>query len=170
MAHIRLLSELWGEIQNDLRRPHAHAFERVGVLYGRTVATQPFLVLLHSYRPVADVNYVPDDTVGARINSEAIRSAIEASLRDGTAAFHVHLHDHLGMPGFSWDDEKSIARLAPSFQAVSPNNLHGALLLSRSDAIAAIWMPGARGKSIAASVTVVGWPARTTWEARIDGK
>lgn len=75
-ARIRIPQKLYEDIQADLARSHAHAYERVGFLYCRRVAAIPNPILLAvEYQPVADANYIADSSVGARIGSMAIHDA-----------------------------------------------------------------------------------------------
>ena len=68
-------------------RPHPHAAERVAFMYGRlAVMTEP-LILITRYVPVPDQQYVIDPYVGARINGDAIRAAMQGCLDTGDGVF-----------------------------------------------------------------------------------
>src|SRR6266446_1213842 len=60
-------------------RPNSFAAARVGFLYGPLVraGTATQLVLLASYQPVADDRYINAPWSGARIDSAAIRGAMQ---------------------------------------------------------------------------------------------
>src|SRR5262249_6328674 len=102
MIHIRLTQHVHDLAREDLRRPHPFAAERVGFLFGRldTSAEGP-MVLLTAYAPLADERYIPDPNVGARIDSQAIRDAMQRVIRGRECAFHTHWHGWPGPPSFS---------------------------------------------------------------------
>jgi hypothetical protein len=59
----------------------------------RAAQGQDHLVLLaQNYFPVADMDYLPDDTVGAMKGAEALRKALEIALLNPVGMFHVHIH------------------------------------------------------------------------------
>jgi hypothetical protein len=153
---VRLPRALYHEVLVDLRRPHAHAAERVGFLYGRLTSGEVPRVVMTRYVPVPDEQYVVDDTVGARINGDAIRAAMQGVLDMGDGVFHTHLHERRGTPTFSRTDNEELPKLIPAFRAVGPTQATGLFLLSPDSAIADIWLPGARGPERAARISIVG--------------
>src|SRR3712207_8699096 len=98
---IRLNSALYEHMLGDLRRPHEHAYERVGFVSAKTanISGEHALVLLTEYRPVLDEHYIPDPYSGARINSAAIREAMQRALDTGGGVFHAQIHEGPGKPG-----------------------------------------------------------------------
>ena len=152
---IRLPGGLYREVLVDLRRPHAHAAERIGFLYGRLAAEEVPLVVMTRYVAVPDERYVVDDTVGARIDGDAIRAAMQGVLDNGDGVFHTHLHEWPGTPSFSPTDDEELPRLIPAFRAVGPTQATGLFLLSPDSAIADVWLPGARGPERAARISIV---------------
>jgi hypothetical protein len=155
---IRLTRKLYEEVLSDLRRPHAHAAERVGFLYGRLVAAPEPLILMTRYTPVADERYVHDPDVGARIDGDAIRGALQGVVDSGDGVFHTHLHEWPGRPGFSVVDKSELPKLIPAFQAVGRGQATGLFLLSADSAIADVWLPGAQRPQRAGRIAVVGYP------------
>jgi hypothetical protein len=154
-----LLDQMW----SDLRRPHAFAYERVGFLLVREAESPGGRILLaRRYEPVREEEYTRDTRVGARINRDAIRRALGYALT-GEGVLHVHLHAHQGVPGFSHVDEKNLHDLVPSFCAVAPHVIHGALLLSDDHGIAWCWRDGHEGAFPASKITIVGTPL-LCWE------
>jgi hypothetical protein len=115
------------------------------------------LLLAHSYAPVADEHYIRDRRVGARINSAAIRAALQTTLSTGYCTLHVHAHDHRGVPQFGPIDTRTLAELIPSFCAVAPAAVHGALVISKDQAVGRVWVPSHRDP-VAARVSLVGYP------------
>jgi hypothetical protein len=157
---IRLTQKVYEEVLRDLRRPHAHAAERVGFLYGRVAAGPSPLILMTRYSPVADERYVYYLDVGARIDGDAIRAALQGVLDSGDGVFHTHLHEWPGRPGFSLVDNRELPRLIPAFQAVGRGQATGLFLLSPDSAIADVWLPGAQRPQRAGRIAVVGYPLR----------
>jgi hypothetical protein len=157
---IRLTRQLHEEMLTDLRRPHAHAAERVGFLYGRLAAKCGPLILMTRYTPVPDEQYIDDPHVGARINGDAIRAAMQGVLDSGDGVFHTHLHEWPGRPGFSFTDEKELPKLVPAFQAVGRAQANGLFLLSPDSAIADVWLPGKQHPVRAHRISIVGYPLR----------
>jgi hypothetical protein len=159
-ARVRITRDLYREVLHDLRRPHPHAAERVGFLFARCDRglDGEYLILAHDYTPLADERYLIDPSVGARIDDTAIRSAMQRALTQGDGAFHVHLHDHLGRPGFSRVDRRELWPLMPPFQVVRPDGAHGVLVWSADNVAGVAWLPGATSPVPVGSVTVVGFP------------
>jgi hypothetical protein len=157
---VRLARGLYDRVLADLRRPHPFAYERVGFLSARlgTAADGLRLVLLTDYHPVPDDQYVKDSSCGARINSDAIREAMQRVLNTGAGSFHVHLHEHRGTPWFSDTDADETPRVVAGLRTVGPAAPHGMLLLSDDQAEAWVWQPGEAEHVRASLITVVGRP------------
>lgn len=151
---IHLPRDLYQEVLANLRRSHAHAAERIGFLYGRLAPGEPLIVMTR-YVPVPDEQYVVDDTVGARINGDAIRAAMQGVLDTGDGVFHTHLHEWPGTPEFSRTDNEEMPRLIPAFRAVGPTQAAGLFLLSPDSAVADVWLPGAPGPERATRISIV---------------
>lgn len=161
---IRLTRQLYQEVLADLRRPHLFAAERVGFLFGRlgnADSDSPIILLTH-YTPLADDRYIDDPTTGARIDSQAIRAAMQDVLDHGEGAFHTHMHEWPGKPMFSWVDRDELPRLIPSFQVVGPKAAHGLFLLSEDECISEVWLPGSKQAVEAHRVNIVGYPLHFT--------
>lgn len=155
---IRMTRELYEEVLKDLRRPHAHAAERAGFLYGRLAAGPTSLVLMSRYWSVPDDHYIPDMYVGARINGYAIRAAMQGALDKGDGVFHTHLHERPGRPSFSVTDSNELPKFVPAFRVVSRGQPAGLFLLSSDSAIVDVWLPGAERRERACRITIVGQP------------
>lgn len=125
----------------DLARHHAFAHERVGFFCCRAAALKNGLMLIaESYSAVADDNYVRDTTVGARINGNAFRSALQLSLTNNTGLFHVHMHGHRGIPGPSRTDLIESKKFVPDFFNVTASLPHGTLIFSEDSAFGLCWL------------------------------
>jgi hypothetical protein len=136
------------------------AYERVGFLstkLGSRKGDQP-LVLVTNYYPVPDDQYIDDRHSGARINSVAIREAMQRVLDTGDGLFHVHCHAHRGRPGFGSMDSEETPRIVSALRVAGPAQAHGMLLLSNDHCIAHVWLPGSTEPIVADRVSVVGYP------------
>jgi hypothetical protein len=130
-------------MSTDLQRPHDFAYERVGFMFCKESKIPSGILLLpYRYEPVRDDQYIADETVGARFDSSSIRGAMQIALAEGSSAFHVHVHGHKGIPGFSGTDSREMQALMPCFVNVRPDRVHGALVLSQDSAIAKVWSVG----------------------------
>lgn len=159
----RITSTLRSSILNDLRRRHPFAYERVGFLFAKEGAGEgERLILASSYVPVADEHYIDEPGAGAWINADAIRLARQRALTDRIGVFHVHVHDHRGMPHPSAIDESEMAKVVPSFATLVPSRMHGAVVLSETRAHVVAW-DAANNKFVAPrKVAFVGFPL-TVW-------
>lgn len=129
------------KVKQDLIRPHAFAAERVGFISVRAAGTGSEIVLLaENYHSVTDEDYVNDWTVGAMINQEAIRKALNVALLQPVGMFHVHMHGHSGPPLFSVTDLREQMKFVPDFFKVRRQLPHGAIVLSYDHFIGRIWL------------------------------
>jgi hypothetical protein len=97
--HFKIAVALLDGIVVDLRRPHPFAAERAGFI-GCKVSRcrEGLLVLAHTYISLPDDWYVDDQRFGCFFNSDAMRAAMQFALTNDASIFHVHLHDHKGLP------------------------------------------------------------------------
>jgi len=95
---LRLTRRLCDEVRVDLARPHAFAAERVGFLFGRlgNAQTNDPMVLFTGYSSLDDERYINDPNSGARIDSHAIRGAMQQVINRHEGVFHVHMHEWNG--------------------------------------------------------------------------
>ena len=129
------------EVKRDFVRPHRFAAERVGFISIRASSTANDLVLLaEGYHPVADEDYVNDPTVGAMMSQEAIRKALNFALLQSVGMFHVHMHEHTGLPRFSRTDLREQLKFVPDFFKVCHQFPHGAIVLSHDRATGRVWL------------------------------
>lgn len=165
---IRIPKSIHRQMLDDLRRPHDYAFERVGFLVTRSVNIESDVTLIIgvSYLPVADENYIHDDSVGAKINSTAIRIAMQTSLDNKSGCFHVHLHDHSGKPGPSYTDEKDLPKVASSLANIAQHQTNGYLILSSDSAYASVLLPAEKVFYQASRFSVIGSPMLFELEAK----
>jgi hypothetical protein len=137
----RATSRFLSDVRADLVRPHSFALERVGFVAVKAAHGADHLVLLATaYHSVADVDYLEDATVGARIGPEALRKALEIALLQSVGMFHIHLHDHGGPPRFSPTDLREQRRFVPDFFNVRSSMPHGAIVLSHDGERGRCWL------------------------------
>jgi hypothetical protein len=117
------------------------------------------VVVAASYIPVGDDDYVDLPPV-ATIGSAAIRKALQLAYTCGWSVFHVHMHEHRGVPGFSGIDRKEMGRLIPDFLKVRPSVPHGAIVLSIDALHGRCWHQSARAGEDLAVATIVGAPLK----------
>jgi hypothetical protein len=159
---VRIPAACYSAALADLDRPHPFAAERIGFFstsFG-SAGRDEWVVCLTRYHSIPDDHYVDDPRAGARINSRAIRAALQRILDEKSGQLHVHLHWHLGRPHPSHMDQEELPPLAQSMCATANNQVHGGLILSRDAAFADLWLPGHADPKPAAHVTVVGFPMR----------
>jgi hypothetical protein len=144
----------------DLARRHPFAFERVGFFSGRLGNrwASESQILFSNYYPVLDDHYIDDPSSGARINSDAIREAMQRALDTGEGLFHVHCHFHDGKPRFSSMDLEEIPLLISSLQIAGPQQPHGMVLMSHDQCVVHVRMPSMTTEIVADKVSVVGYP------------
>jgi len=156
---LKIPRQIYQRIMADIASPHPFAYERIGfcrVRIGDRGASTQF-IFVTDYWPVPDDQYIPDDFAGARINNQAIRSALQASLSSGDGIFHVHMHDHSGVPDFGSMDLEEIPRIVESLTFANADVPHGMLVLSHDMATAHAVMPGGE-LQIVDRISVVGQP------------
>lgn len=132
-------------VRDDLERPHAFAYERVGFITARAARGAEGLVLIaEDYFPVADQDYLRDPNIGALIGPEALRKALELALLKGVGVFHVHMHGLSPRLWFSPVDLREQAKFIPDFFTVCPQMPHGALVLNAKTAAGRVWLAADR--------------------------
>lgn len=161
---IRMSKALYDLICKDLARPHEHACERVGFVFGRIserYGRDPIIYLMH-YQPVADERYIQSNDFGALIDDAVILETMQEIRRQrgtGYGAFHVHIHEHVGQPSFSRPDIKSLPAMIPSFQRMDTKGADGLLLLSENHGIAMVWLSD-QDAVFASTISVIGAPIK----------
>jgi len=139
--HLRASAAMLSAIHEDLSRPHPHAHERVGFAFANAakMAGDTIGLYLSNYRPVEDLQYIFEPNVGALVDGDALREAMQFAYSKQLSTFHVHRHEHRGRPWFSNYDMDESGKFIPDFFHVAPRGPHGALLLSHDSATAIIW-------------------------------
>jgi hypothetical protein len=164
-VNFRITSALLATVRIDLSRPHAFAHERVGFISAGLAATHDDLIAIaREYRPVADEDYLRDNSVGAMMGPDAIRKALQWAMDSGAALFHVHTHGGNGVPGFSGVDIRENAKFVPDFFKVTPQMPHGSIVLSDNAARGQVWVERKGQPLTIDTYTEVGMPTQT-WRA-----
>jgi hypothetical protein len=159
---IRLSRQLNKEVRADLSRPHPFAAERIGLLYGRlcSAGENRSVIVMTGYTPIADDRYIDDPSSSARIDSQAIRGAMQGVLDRQEGVFHVHRHDRPGTPRLSPMDSDEIPLVVNGFRNVGQSFAHGMVLLSTEQYAAWVWLFEAKHSIQAETVSVVGYPLK----------
>jgi hypothetical protein len=141
-SHLKMTNVLREKVLTDLRRPYSVAYERVGFLLARAAALPKggIILVAYDYLPVQDDAYLPDRKIGARVSADGFRPARQAALRMPLSVIHVHLHEHVGTPGFGGVDSRETRAFMPDFLKVRGDQPHAALILSADAAAGRIWV------------------------------
>lgn len=135
-VNFRIPKKLKEIIFTDLSRSHNHAYERVGFVLTKThwIGNRA-IILAYDYKAVVDEDYIRDDNVGARINSKAIKNALEIAYFENCGIFHVHSHNHFGKPTESQSDVEGIRPMMKSISIINKKQLFGYVILSQNSAL-----------------------------------
>lgn len=166
---LKIPHPVYEQVLMDLKRPHAHAYERVGFLYStsKLLDSGTRLITFTEYHPVHDDNYIEDNTVGAKINSTAIRESMQRIHDKKSGCFHVHLHDHPGVPSPSETDQKGgIPKVIESFANVNTEQAHGILIFSEDSFYAAVKVNGQVKFITPEQISVIGYPMKIVFPSR----
>lgn len=161
----RARKTLLDNVRRDLERRHAFAGERVGFLTCRPARLDNggLLIVVADYEPVADDDYVNDRSAAAVMGPTAIRKAMQRAFNGGAgdlSLFHVHMHNHRGIPGFSRIDLREDRKFVPDFFNVAPSFPHGAIVLSHNKAAGLCWTARGEEPRAVTRFEVVGAPFR----------
>jgi hypothetical protein len=162
---VKLPTALRATVLADLRRPHAVAYERVGFLLARagTLPGDGVVLVAYDYLPIEDEAYLPDEDIGARVSADGFRPARQAALRQALSIIHVHLHEHLGRPGFGGVDARETRAFMPDFLKVRGDQPHAALIFSADEAVGRIWI---RGRVTGAPIDTISFVGTTITKVR----
>lgn len=167
---LRIPKQIYQEMLQDLRRPHEYAFERIGFLLTKSkkLAEDLSLIVAIKYIAIDDLNYIDDKSVGARINSSAIRAGMQAMLEHEAGCFHVHLHDHSGRPSPSFTDMDGIPQIVESFGNIKPGESNGFLILSEDSCYAEVKLPGIKKYVTPQQISIIGYPIKSIFNKSND--
>jgi hypothetical protein len=162
----RARSDLLQAVRTDLHRPHPFAAERVGFFLCRAgcLSGDGLVILAAGYHGVEDGDYIDDPRVGAMMGPAAIRKAMQCAYNGGAqdiGLFHVHMHDHRGLPGFSRVDVTESMKFVPDFFNAVPAMPHGAIVLSHDRAVGLCWRKRAEKSVRIDGFASIGAPLRS---------
>mgnify|MGYP003640909620 CR=1 FL=1 len=157
---LRISQELCKQIKKDLSRPHKFAYERVGFVIGnsKTISENEDIICISEYISIDDYHYIKDDSVGARINEDAIRNAMQISMNRKCSIFHVHVHYGEGTPEFSLTDLDELPSIADAMVNANSSNVHGVLLLNSNGANAILRIKKSKGNVHLKKIAIIGYP------------
>lgn len=143
----------------DLHRPHPFAAERVG-FFSTKVSRGGSLTLIHcvSYHAVSDADYIRDDSVGARIGSEAITEAMSRCAANRVGQFHVHAHGGRGTPRPSIPDLRESPQIARSFWNVNRTNACGWAILTNDSGWTSVLASTSSAIPVESKIAIIGSP------------
>jgi hypothetical protein len=156
----RIPKRIHEQMLEDLKRPHEFAAERVGFLFtiSKQINENTTLIIAQEYKMVADNNYIDDPRVGAKIGSRAIRGSMQEIFNRKGGCFHVHLHDHRGIPSPSFTDSESLPGIADSFANIGAQQANGFIILSEDSIYASVKLQKKKHLVKPTLISVVGDP------------
>lgn len=166
---IKITRKLHTRILADLNRPHLFASERIGFLMCRSFrAGEVTDFACFDYLPVFDDDYVEDEFVGARINGNAIRAAMEIALLRKCSVFHVHTHGGSSTPAPSWTDNEECPGVAQSIHNALPQVPHGWMIIGNRGVFAEV-LDSSKNWSRFDEMGIVGLPMTTPEKTTLQG-
>jgi len=144
----------------DLERPHPFAAERLGFFSCRQSLHErrPFL-LCCAYHSIPDEYYVHDRSCCARINGDAIRSAMGRSFRDQCGELWIHTHGRHGRPVPSPTDRAEGPNVVRSLANAQPASVQGWAVISEEGISGQIRTLDGILHELD-EIAVVGWPMK----------
>lgn len=159
---LKIPKALFDRVLDDLKRAHDFALERIGFISTKHKKLSDGTVVIWGvdYFAVHDENYIDDDEVGARINSVAIRKAMQNVLDTGLGCFHVHFHAlSYGIPEFSDTDFVDNPEIIKSFAYTNRTQVHGMMVIGNDNSNALVKIPNSDDELTQVSkIVVVGYP------------
>jgi hypothetical protein len=158
---VRIPHSLHCKIMNDLTSLHSFATERIGFVASKykVLKSGTIIVFIIDYYPIKDEFYINDPEVGARINSDAIREALQKIIDNKVGLFHAHCHSFANYyPDFSSTDLEDNPEIIRSFGYADKNQIHGMFVFSPNGINALLKLPGGKELISPTKIIVVGYP------------
>lgn len=158
---LRIPEKIHKQILSDLKRAHSFALERIGFISSnhKVLKNGNVIILITEYFPVKDEHYINDPEVGARINSDAIREALQRILDSKVGCFHVHYHSFSSnKPEFSGTDLKDNPEIIKAFKYADKSQFHGMIVLGKSGINALVYLSQKDTWVPVTKTIVVGYP------------
>lgn len=161
----KITNQLDRAIRSNLQTKHRFAAERIGFIACKVASLDDdgLILLAKDYYSVEDEDYIDDISVGAMMGPAAIRKALKIAYIEDMCMFHVHMHDHRGIPRFSKIDLMESAKFVPDFWNVRPKLPHGTLVLSHNAASGLCWTPDKKEVLPITDITIVRSPLLKIW-------
>lgn len=142
---LRISAEEWNHITADIRRPHRHAHERIGVIGCKLAyaGDSDLIFFPVTYLTLPDELYErdkKDPTV--LIGSKGITYVMTFAFKTKLSCLYVHLHDHDGVPGLSGPDKFHGRNMVGDLANANAKTPHGFLVLSSNAASGIILVNG----------------------------
>jgi hypothetical protein len=156
---IRIPESLYELMLDDFRRPHDFAMERAGFTFSNSkkLTNGDVIICMNEYNPIDDDDYIEDDFVAAKFNSNCILSSISHGLENGKGIFHTHIHEFSkANPEFSYTDMEHLPPIIESCNRIIQNQVHGLLLLSQTTLNAIVWLPGESSPKQVDQISIIG--------------
>ncbi len=166
---IRIPSSLLSQIKKDLNKPHAFAFERIGFISSthKLLKNGNIIICMFAYRHIPDDQYIDDQEVGARINSNAIRESLQGILDTKNGCFHAHCHQSSIKPEFSTIDLEDNPEIIKSFSYADGSQVHGMILFGKEKINALVKLPGESTLRKVDKIVVVGSPLAFSFPCQV---
>jgi hypothetical protein len=165
--HAKITRSLFIQILHDLARPHPFALERVVFVSFRPADLRDGILLLaNNLHTIRDDDYERNDNVGAMLGSGAFRMALQFAYNNPVSMFHIHKHDHSGIPRDSLVDRESSVQFVPDFWKVRPRFPHGTIILSKDSMSGLTWLPNMRRPIPISRFTIVGTPIIEVYDGK----
>jgi hypothetical protein len=125
----------------------------------KILKSEIIIVFIIDYYPIEDEFYINDPKVGARINSDAIREALQKIIDNKVGLFHTHYHSFARYyPEFSSTDLTDNPEIVKSFGYTDKSQIHGMFVLGPNGVNALLKLPGSGELIRPTKIVVVGYP------------
>lgn len=166
-VHFKITDALFQRVLTDLRRPHSFAFERVGFITCRIGGTSDGVVLIaRGFNSVASEHYVENPAIGAEINGDAVRLALQHAYARPDVMMFVHEHSHAGPTWPSRVDAQCWNAMMPNFWNVRPELPHGAIIFTHDHGMGQLWVPGQTAPVLIDRFSIIGSTLRR-WSSEV---
>lgn len=159
---MRMTNRLWCELHADLDRPHEFALERVAFVSCRPAddGSGGLLLLADKLHVIPDEHYEDIPGVPVTITGRAFSPMLGLAYREKVGIYHVHRHEHSGVPRFSGVDLSESRKFVPDFWKVRPRFPHGVLVLSHDSIAGLVFRQDAPKPQPISRFSIVGTPTK----------
>lgn len=136
---IYIPNDIFNSAVLGIKKPHEHAFERVGYFLG-TVNNNLKGIEINDWFTFDDSMYEKNDEVGARVGAVGMKKLMVKALSTNKVFLQFHLHDFAELPDFSFVDLNSLKEIIPALFSFSSATLHGALVGNDEFITSLVWI------------------------------